>query len=104
MFGMEVLLIEAVGIPFSLNFDMWAFMDAGGNLTAPFLIQQGYRPVIDFGYIYGLLPLLVERLWLDFAGASPSACILLVTACNLLWAGLSRVSLRISAFEEWVFF
>src|SRR5579864_1168924 len=88
MFGVEVLLIEAVGIPFSLNFDMWAFMDAGGNLTAPFLIQQGYRPVIDFGYIYGLLPLLVERLWLDLAGASPSACILLVTVCNLLvgWA------------------
>src|SRR5690242_10820949 len=88
MFGVEVLLIEAVGIPFSLNFDMWAFMDAGGNLTAPFLIQQGYRPVIDFGYIYGLFPLLVERLWLDFAGASPSACILLVTVCNLLvgWA------------------
>jgi hypothetical protein len=88
MFGVEVLLIEAVGIPFSLNFDMWAFMDAGGNLTAPFLIQQGYRPVIDFGYIYGLLPLLVERLWLELAGASPSACMVLVTACNLLvgWA------------------
>ena len=88
MFGVEVLLIEAVGIPFSLNFDMWAFMDAGGNLTAPFLVQQGYRPVIDFGYIYGLLPLLVDRLWLGLAGASPFACIVLVTACNLLvgWA------------------
>jgi hypothetical protein len=88
MFGVEVLLIEAVGIPFSLNFDMWAFMDAGGNLTAPFLIQQGYRPVIDFGYQYGLLSLLVDRLWLGLAGASPSACIVLVTACNLLvgWA------------------
>lgn len=105
IFGVEVLLIEAVGIPFSLNFDMWAFMDAGGNLTAPFLLQQGYRPVIDFGYIYGLLPLLVDRLWLDLAGASPFACIVLVTACNLLvgWA-LARFAVSLGLGAAGIFF
>ena len=64
-------------------------MDAGGNLTAPFLLQQGYRPVIDFGYIYGHLPLLVDRLWLDLAGATPVICTNVASMPEIVENGVS---------------
>jgi hypothetical protein len=91
-----VVLIEGFRIPFGLSFDQWAFMDAGGNLTAQYLIQQGYRPAIDFGYLYGLLPLLVCRLWFSVEGATPVACIILISLLNLSigWA-FARLALHL---------
>ncbi len=74
LFGTEVILIQAICIPFSLNFDVWAFNDSGANLTVQYLVRNGYRPAIDFGYSYGLLPMLLDRLWFSFVGASPAAC------------------------------
>ena len=96
LFGGEALLIQIIGIPFSLNFGFWLFMDAGGNLTAQYLIGRGYRPTIDFGYHYGLLPLLIARSWFIAAGASPTACIVLIALCNLLiaWA-FARLAQRL---------
>jgi hypothetical protein len=88
LFGTEVILIQAICIPFSLNFDIWAFNDSGANLTVQYLVRNGYRPAIDFGYSYGLLPMLLDRLWFSFVGANPVACVVLIAMCNLLvaWA------------------
>ena len=40
LFATEALLIEAVSIPIILNFDFWAFMDSGANLTAQYLLDD----------------------------------------------------------------
>jgi hypothetical protein len=55
------------------RFDRIAFFDAGGALAIQDLIERGYRPAIDFGYPYGLLPLFLDRLWYGIAGLGPSA-------------------------------
>ncbi len=50
------------------RFDRIAFFDAGGALVIQDLIKRGFRPSIDFGYPYGLLPLFLDRLWYGIAG------------------------------------
>ena len=44
-----------------LDFLSWATQDQGATLRADDLIAAGKQPGIDFGYYYGLLPLLVFR-------------------------------------------
>jgi hypothetical protein len=80
------------------SFDFWAFSDSGANLTVQNLLKQGFRPAVDFGYHYGLLPLLVGRLWFALLGSTPPACGLLMTSATLLTCfALARfaVSLRL---------
>ena len=55
------------------------------------LISRGYRPGIDFGYLYGLLPLLVGRIWYGLAGLSPETFRVQVMACTIFTAwGMAR--------------
>jgi hypothetical protein len=73
-----ILTVEAVAIfvyrlPQTLTFNDFAFFDTGSNLTAQYLISRGYRPALDFGYHYGLLPLLFGRLWFSICGFTPIA-------------------------------
>src|SRR5262245_9217042 len=50
------------------------YNDSGAELTVPKLLARGLRPTVDFGYIYGLLPLLVGKLWYGiFGGPGPAA-------------------------------
>ncbi len=74
----------------------WAFSDQGANLTAQYLTAHGYRANIDFAYHYGLLPLLLGRIWFSLSGATPHACVLLVFLCTLAaaWA-LARIALNL---------
>ncbi len=71
LFAIEVAALAAIRLPLRLQFDVFAFNDAGANLTAQYLIDHGYRPAIDFGYHYGLLGLAVARLWFKIVGRSP---------------------------------
>ncbi|QDV37855.1 hypothetical protein ElP_58020 [Tautonia plasticadhaerens] len=48
-------------------------MDSGAELAIQDLIGRGSRPGVDFGYPYGLLPLLAGRLWYGLLGRSPGA-------------------------------
>lgn len=48
-------------------------MDSGAELAIQDLIGRGFRPGVDFGYPYGLLPLLIGRLWYGLLGRSPGA-------------------------------
>lgn len=89
-FVVEVVALTLIQAPNEL-FYRYAFGDSGTNLTIQDLICRGYRPTIDFGYIYGLLPLLVNRAWFAVAGATPRACWWATLACNVVLAwGLAR--------------
>ena len=72
-------------------FFRFAFSDSGTSLTIDDLVRRGFRPTIDFGYIYGLLPLLINRVWFAVLGASPGACRWAILVCNIVMAwGLAR--------------
>ena len=65
------------------GFFRWAFLDSGADLTIQSMIARGLRPTMDFGYVYGLLPLLINRVWQAVFGATPLACRGLVLICHL---------------------
>lgn len=84
-----ILTAEAVAIfvyrlPQTLTFNDFAFFDTGSNLTAQYLISHGYRPALDFGYPYGLLPLLFGRVWFGICGLTPIACVAVTPLMDLL--------------------
>ena len=84
-----VLAVEAVAIfvyrlPQTLTFNDFAFFDTGSNLTAQYLISHGYRPALDFGYPYGLLPLLFGRVWFGVFGLTPIACVAVTPLMDIL--------------------
>jgi len=90
MLCLEVLLVAIFQSP-SLRFDQFAFWDSGGELAIQDLMRRGYRPALDFGYLYGLLPLLVGRLWYGLAGLSPESYRVQILTCMMLSAwGLAR--------------
>ena len=89
--AVEVLVFVFFEIPTRLGFDGTAFGDYGLNLTAQFLIQQGYKPGSDFGYDYGTLSLLFGKLWFGLFGLTPHAFFGATVVCDLVFAlGLAR--------------
>lgn len=68
--GFLILVIFKAFRPNTFDF---VFSDGGANLTAYYLAAHGFRPTVDFGYHYGLLPLLFGRAWFDIVGLSPIA-------------------------------
>ena len=86
----EVLAVAAFQSPL-VRFDRFAIFDSGGELAIQDLMRRGYRPSIDFGYLYGLLPLLVGRIWYGLAGLTAGSFRTEVMACAVLtvW-GLAR--------------
>ena len=97
LFAAEVLALTAFNAP-NERFTRFAYWDSGSDLTIQALLTRGLRPTIDFGYIYGLLPVLINRLWQGLFGATPVACRGAKLVCNLALAwGLGRfaVSARV---------
>lgn len=87
----EVLVLTVVRLPMSLSWDNFAFMDQGANLAVQTLLDRGLVPTVDFGYIYGLLPLLIGRFWFRLVGLSPYAYAAAMLIVDLLIAwGLAR--------------
>lgn len=54
-----------------MNFISFLCAVPGGNLTAQYLLSQGFRPQIDFGHHYGLRGLLVGQIWFGIFGTTP---------------------------------
>jgi hypothetical protein len=71
LFSIELLAINLARLPESMRFDRFAFCDQGANLTLQYLVANGLRPALDFGYHYGLLPALLGKLWFAIFGATP---------------------------------
>jgi hypothetical protein len=73
IYALEVLAIGFLRIPHDLALFMFAFGDRGSWLVAQYLTAHGARPTIDFGFPYGLLPLLFGRVWFAIFGLTPGA-------------------------------
>src|SRR6266568_1068963 len=85
-----VLIVELCGLcllewPLLYNFNKFAFGDWGGYLVTHYLVQQGYMPITDFSWQYGLLPLLLQELWFRLVAASPATFMMLSLPCGLLF-------------------
>jgi hypothetical protein len=78
-----VIALGAVLWHESFRFIWFAFGDQGCNLTLPYLLGRGERPMVDFGYTYGLLSALVADVWARLLGRTPAGFVLFVLACNL---------------------
>jgi hypothetical protein len=90
LFMAEVVALTLLQAPNELFF-RFAFGDSGTSLTIDDLVHRGFRPAIDFGYIYGLLPLWINRIVFAVLGASPRACWWATLLCNSAMAwGLAR--------------
>ncbi|MGB3549901.1 MAG: hypothetical protein WA993_04360 [Candidatus Binatus sp.] len=94
LFAIEILAIDFLKLPDIMAWDHYAFCDAGANLTLQYVTSHGLRPTIDFGYNYGLLPILAGRIWFGIAGTTPASLQLLMTVCDLAiaWAIAKIVS------------
>ncbi len=90
-FVIEVIVLNVIHLPINLTFYKFAFHDEGSNLTVRFLLAHRLRPAVDFGYFYGLLTLLIERMWFAIAGMTPFAYqgAMLVAGLAMAW-GFAR--------------
>src|SRR5690242_18548790 len=79
----ELVALFVIQLPVSMTFDLFAFGDTGANFTIQHLVSLGLRPAIDFGYHYGLLPILAGKIWFSVFGATPIAYEALMVACGL---------------------
>lgn len=95
-FVSEALVFRILGIPGQLSFSAYGFEDPGADLTSYHLIRHGWVPYDEFGYIYGLIPLIIGDAWyrvfglgpwasaaLDWAGMISVAAILTISACSV---------------------
>src|ERR1700712_2870455 len=102
----EALALGLLRLAADLRFDWFAFFDGGAELTAHALMARGLRPTIDFGYIYGLVPLLLGEAWYGLFGLRPCAFAAISLLGDMLMAwGLARAvgALRVgSAGVLWV--
>ncbi len=93
LYAIEVIAVAVLKIPHDMNLFMFAFGDRGSWLVVQYLTSHGYRPTIDFGYPYGLLPIMAGRAWFGMLGLTPIAFNLAMTTGGVAMAwGLARFS------------
>ncbi len=97
-----ILLAGAVTVfmrlPLQLAFQAIAFGDPGLELVAEHENILGRIPDRDFGWIYGLLPLLVGKLWYAVAGVSPESFFAVSLVCQATFLfGVAQVA-RVAQF------
>ncbi|MBF6561199.1 MAG: hypothetical protein IVW56_12990 [Candidatus Binataceae bacterium] len=100
LFGIEVLAVTLQRLPRDLSFNAFAFADPGSWIADQFVAAHGARPGVDFGYLYGLLPILIGRGWFGLFGLTPWAFEAAMIVCGLLIAlAMTRLAhaLRLSA-------
>ncbi len=96
VFAVEILLLSLAGLPGSMSFRQYSCCDHGANLSIRYLVSHGYRPTIDFGYLYGPLSVLFGQLWLGAFGSTPTAYQAAMTVCDLLIVlAFARIAARL---------
>jgi hypothetical protein len=96
----ETLAYALIRLPTDLGFDANAFGDRGDFLSIAYLVAHGSQPAIDFGYHWGLVPIMLAQAWFALFGATAQANEAIMVACALLVAvGIARMAaaLRLSA-------
>jgi hypothetical protein len=94
LFGAEKTLAYALfRLPTDLGFDANAFGDRGDFLSISNLVGHGSRPAIDFGYHWGLVPIMLAQAWFVLFGATPQTNEAVMVVCALLVAiGVARMA------------
>lgn len=91
VFSIEILLLAIIRAPLDFSFTGYAFADRGSFLLGCHLASQGRVPTVDFGYIYGLVALLVGQAWFHLFGLTPMAHEVAMLLCALAGAwGIAR--------------
>jgi hypothetical protein len=101
LLAIELIALAVIRLPYGLDFDAFAFSDIGSNFTIQRLVVLGQRPAIDFGYHYGLLPILLGKIWFSVFGMTPIAyeASMVVWGLVVVWAlAQLAVSLRFRTF------
>jgi hypothetical protein len=93
LFGAETLAYALVRLPTDLGFDANAFADRGDFLSISYLVGHGSRPAIDFGYHWGLVPIMLAQAWFSLFGATPQANEAIMVICAMaVAAGMARMA------------
>jgi hypothetical protein len=93
LFGTETVVYALMRLPTDLGFDANAFGDRGDFLTISYLVGHGSRPAIDFGYHWGLLPIMLARTWFAVFGATAQANeAVMVVGAILVAVGVARMA------------
>jgi hypothetical protein len=80
-------------LPTSYDFSNFVLYDPGTALRVDQLIARGYQPTLDFGFPYGLISLLVGRVFFAFTGRTPVGYLLFMLAAQILIAfGIARLA------------
>lgn len=91
IYAVEVSIVALLRVPHDLALFSFAFGDRGSWLVVQYLTAHGYRPTIDFGFPYGLLPVMAGGLWFRIFGLTPAAFELAMVAGGLAMAwGMAR--------------
>ena len=93
LLGAETLAYALFRLPTDLGFDANAFGDRGDFLSIAYLVAHGSRPAIDFGYHWGLVPILLAQAWFALFGATVQANEAIMVICALMVAiGMARMA------------
>ena len=83
----------AVPAAYRFGFDANAFGDRGDFLSISYLVAHGSHPAIDFGYHWGLVPIMLARFWFALFGATLQANEAIMVVCAMLVAiGIGRMA------------
>jgi hypothetical protein len=83
-----MLVLYALCWPTERSFDLWVFKDRGSFLHLDVLLDQQRRIGVDSFYIYGLLPVALQRVLFDVFGRGP----LPLMGCHLAYLLLSAAA------------
>jgi hypothetical protein len=86
LFCVETLAYALVRLPTDLGFDANAFGDRGDFLSISYLVAHGSRPGVDFGYHWGLVPIMLAQAWFALFGATPQANEAIMVICAIVVA------------------
>jgi hypothetical protein len=89
IFSVVGLLCSAYRAPDRM-FLRFVAMDSGAELAIQDMVGRGFSPGVDFGYPYGLLPLLLGRAWSGITGSVESVALLVFPYVVFLSWGLAR--------------
>jgi hypothetical protein len=91
VYALEVIAVAVIQFPRNMGLFMFAFGDRGSWLVVQYLTTHGYRPTIDFGYPYGMLPIMIGSAWFGIFGLTPIAFNLAMTSGGIAMAwGFAR--------------
>lgn len=98
IFTLVLLASFLFQLPTSYDFSNFVLYDPGTALRVDKLIVAGYLPALDFGFPYGLISLLVGRIFFALTGRTPVGYLLFMLAAQMLMVfGIARLAANCGA-------